>query len=618
MSSTNNQDANLTINQQGYAAFDATSLKQLIIDRLNNGTLFTDQNYEGSNISAVIDIVSYAYHVLLFYLNRTASESLFSQATLYENINKIVKELNYKPIGYQSALLSFQATASQNLVKDTYTIKRYSYFTVNGINYSFNGDVTFVKNTNTDEALTLFSENNLLYQGTYVEYPLYTAIGDDFESLTITYVANNENQKLDHFNIDVYVREKTTGKYYKYAETSSLFLNDSNARVFEKRFDENERYEIKFGNGITGRKLEAGDEVAIYFLQTDGSEGEIDIGILNGNKLFLYNSNRYNTILTDTISENLLLLQDSQTKFLSFSNTDPSTRYQDKESTEQIKSNAPKIYNSQYRLVTASDYQTFINRNFANIISSTRAVNNWDYLNGHFRYFYDIQLNKPNDDSRVLFNQTRFADTCDFNNIYIYGIPRLEKITSLTQRTNYLNAAQKELLLNQLQNFKTLTTEIIITDPVYVAVDLGIRRAGEILSPDLTNQCKLVITKNVLSQIDNQTIKNNTYNIIKTFFDSTNNSLGILFDINKLTSQIFNIAGVQDFYIERTDEQGTFSVPGLNFVIYNPVYPDGDTQIVSQNYQLPYFKYPFLNNPLDFLNKIEVLTTTNANTKIEY
>lgn len=618
MSSTTNQDANLTINQQGYAAFDATSLKQLIIDRLNNGTLFTDQNYEGSNISAVIDIVSYAYHVLLFYLNRTASESLFSQATLYENINKIVKELNYKPIGYQSALLSFQATASQNLVKDTYTIKRYSYFTVNGINYSFNSDVTFVKNTNTDEALTLFGENNLLYQGTYVEYPLYTAIGDDFESLTITYVANNENQKLDHFNIDVYVREKTTGKYYKYAETSSLFLNDSNARVFEKRFDENERYEIKFGNGITGRKLEAGDEVAIYFLQTDGSEGEIDIGILNGNKLFLYNSNRYNTILTDTISENLLLLQDSQTKFLSFSNTDPSTRYQDKESTEQIKSNAPKIYNSQYRLVTASDYQTFINRNFANIISSTRAVNNWDYLNGHFRYFYDIQLNKPNDDSRVLFNQTRFADTCDFNNIYVYGIPRLEKITSLTQRTNYLNAAQKELLLNQLQNFKTLTTEIIITDPVYVAVDLGIRRAGEILSPDLTNQCKLVITKNVLSQIDNQTIKNNTYNIIKTFFDSTNNSLGILFDINKLTSQIFNIAGVQDFYIERTDEQGTFSVPGLNFVIYNPVYPDGDTQIVSQNYQLPYFKYPFLNNPLDFLNKIEVLTTTNANTKIEY
>jgi hypothetical protein len=618
MSSTTNQDANLTINQQGYAAFDATSLKQLIIDRLNNGTLYTDQNYEGSNISAVIDIVSYAYHVLLFYLNRTASESLFSQATLYENISKIVKELNYKPIGYQTALLSFLATASKLITKDTYTIKRYSYFTVNGISYSFNSDVTFVKNTDTDETLTLFSENNLLYQGAYVEYPMYNAIGDDFEALTITYVANNQNQKIDHFNIDVYVKEQATGKYYKYAETSSLFLNDSNARVFEKRFDENERYEIKFGNGITGRKLQAGDQVAIYFLQTDGAQGEIDIGILNSNKLFLYSSLRYNSILADTVSENLLLLDDNQTKYLTFSNTDPSTSYQDKESAEQIKSNAPKIYNSQYRLVTASDYEVFVNRNFANIISSTKAVNNWDYLNGHFRYFYDLQLNKPNDDSRVLLNQTRFADTCDFNNVYIYGIPRLERITSLTQRTNYLNAAQKELLLNQLQNYKTLTAEVIITDPVYVAVDFGIRRPGETLSPDITNNCKLVITKNVLSQIDNQTIKNNAYNIIKTFFDSRNNSLGILFDINDITSQIFDIAGVQDFYVERTDEQGTFTVPGLNFMFWNPVYPDGDTQIIAQNYQLPYFKYPFLNNPLEFLNKIEVLATTNVNTKIEY
>lgn len=618
MSSTTNQDANLTINQQGYAAFDATSLKQLIIDRLNNGTLYTDQNYEGSNISAVIDIVSYAYHVLLFYLNRTASESLFSQATLYENISKIVKELNYKPIGYQTALLSFQTNASKLLTKDTYTIKRYSYFTINGVSYSFNGDVTFVKNTDTDETLKLFSDNNLLYQGAYVEYPMYNAIGDDFETLNITYVANNQNQKIDHFNIDVYVKEKTTGKYYKYLETSSLFLNDSNARVFEKRFDENERYEIKFGNGITGRKLQAGDEVAIYFLQTDGMQGEIDIGILNSNKLFLYSSLRYNAIIADTVSENLLLLNDNQTKYLTFSNADPSTSYQDKESAEQIKSNAPKIYNSQYRLVTASDYEVFVNRNFANIISSTKAVNNWDYLNGHFRYFYNLQLNKPNDDSRILLNQARFADTCDFNNVYIYGIPRLERITSLTQRTNYLNAAQKELLLNQLQNYKTLTAEVIIADPVYVAVDFGIRRAGETLSPDITNNCKLVITKNVLSQVDNQTIKNNVYNIIKTFFDSRNNSLGILFDINDITSKIFNIAGVEDFYVERTDDQGTFTVPGLNFVFWNPVYPDGDTQIIAQNYQLPYFKYPFLNNPLEFLNKIEVLTTTNVNTKIEY
>lgn len=612
------QDSNFLVNRTGYAAFDALSLKQLIIDRLNANNTFTDQNYEGSNISSVIDIIAYAYHVLLFYLNRTAAETLFSQATLYENVNKIVKELNYKPIGYQSALLSFNAAASKNLPVDTYTIKRYSYFTLNGITYSFNSDITFIKETNLDELLSLFSQTNLLYQGSYVEYPTYTASGEEYEQLTITFIANQENQKIDHFNIDVYVKEKLSGKYFKYSETASLFLNDSNSRVYEKRLNENERYEIKFGNGITGKKLEEGDEVAIYFLQTDGEKGEVDIGTLDGNKLFLYDSIRYNTIIKDTVSVNLNLLNNDQTRYLSFTNNEPSTKFQDKESAEAIKTNAPRIYNSQFRLVTAQDYESFVNKNFANIISATKAVNNWDYLNGHFRYYYELGLNRPNNDSRVLFNQTKFADTCDFNNIYVYGVPRLDKITSLTQRTNYLNTAQKELILNTLQNFKTLTSEVLIIDPVYVSVDFGIMRSGEDLTPTAATQSKLIITKNVLSQVDTQTIKNTVYNIIKNAFESTNNNLGKLFDINDLTTKIFAIDGVEDFYVERTDEKGTFKVPGLNFLVWNPVYPENDIQVVSQNYLFPYFKYPFLNNPLDILNKIEVITTTTVNTKIEY
>jgi hypothetical protein len=616
--STATDESNFLINQQGYAAFDALSLKQLIVDRLNASTYFTDQNFEGSNISAVIDIISYAYHVLLFYLNRTASETLFNQATIYENINKIVKELNYKPIGYQTSLLSFLAQANNTLPTESYTIKRYSYFTLNGINYSFNNDVSFTKTTNDFQELTEFSDKNILYQGSYVEYPTYTAIGDNFETVNIVFVTDDVEEKIDHFNIDVYVKEKNSGKYYKYTETPSLFLEGSNSRVFEKRLNENERYEIKFGNGITGRKLDTGDEVAIYFLKSSGKKGEVDTGLLNGNKLFLFSSDRYNQILIDTISVNLNLLTDDESESLVFVNVEPSTRFQDKESAEQIKINAPKIYSSQFRLVTSSDYENFVNKNFANIISSTKAVNNWDYINGHLRYFYDIGNNKANSDSRVLFNQVKFADTCDFNNVYIYAVPRLEKLTTLTKRTNYLNSSQKELLLNEIQKYKTLTAEVIINDPIYVAVDFGIRRPGEVLSTEITTQSKFVVTKNVLSQIDNQSIKNQIYNLFKSYFDTVNNSLGKLVDINELTSQIYDINGVEDFYVERTDSQGTFKVPGINFLIWNPVYASDDINVISQNYQLPFFKYPFLNDPLDFLNKIEILSVSTVNTKIEY
>ena len=91
-----------------YTAFDALSLKNLIKDRLNQKSFFTDQNYEGSNLSSMIDVVAYSYHVLLFYLNQTSSESTFTETELYENINRIVKIIDYKPVGQQSANLSFK------------------------------------------------------------------------------------------------------------------------------------------------------------------------------------------------------------------------------------------------------------------------------------------------------------------------------------------------------------------------------------------------------------------------------------------------------------------------------------------------------------------------------
>ena len=80
---TNNYD----IPKDGYVAFDALSLRQLIINRLNEEGTFTDQNSIGSNLASIIDIVSYSYNTLIYYLNKTATESMFTEAQLLENIN---------------------------------------------------------------------------------------------------------------------------------------------------------------------------------------------------------------------------------------------------------------------------------------------------------------------------------------------------------------------------------------------------------------------------------------------------------------------------------------------------------------------------------------------------
>ena len=612
---------NFDLTTDGYVAFDATSLKSLITTRLNTNNIFTDQNFEGSNLSSIIDIVAYAYHVLIFYLNRSGAESTFTTAELYENINKIVKLINYNPIGNQTSILSFLATAQETLPAGTYTIPRYSYFTVNGATFSFNTDVTFTKINNGTEALTELQENNLLFQGAYNEYPTYTATGEPFEVVTMTVVdTNGQNVTIDHFNIDVYVKDNTVGTptWERWTPTQSLFLERSNSRVYEIRLNENERYELRFGNNVTGKKLNVGDEVAIYYIKSDGTRGEVGPGLLNNNKLFFYNSPRFRAIQTDTTSSNLTLINADQASSIQFSNIDSSTTFVARESVDSIKNNAINSFRSQYRLITADDFTNYVSKNYKNIISSVRVINNWDYISGHLKYYFDLGVSKPNYESRVLFNQVKFADSCNFNNVYVYAVPKLDKLTSLTTRANYLNTAQKQLLLNDLQSVKLTTAEVIVNDPVYVAVDIGTRFPGETLSPTVAETSYLEISRDITAKRNPEALRQEIAAIFTNYFSTLKDNLGLLVSLTELTNQILALPGINDINTIRTQGTQTATVPGISLVIYNPVYSESDIQITTQDLQLPYFKFPYLNNVLDFINKIKIVTPSIQSLQREF
>lgn len=599
-----NQFDNFKLPTNAYVAFDALSLRDLIINRLNTQAIFTDQNYQGSNISSIIDIIAYSYHVLMFYMNQTSSESNFSTATLFENVNKIVKILNYKPIGNQTAILSFKAIADAQLTPGVYTIPRYSYFTLNGINYSFNKDATLSVPLTGGE-LTTLEDNNTLYQGTYREYPLYSAQGAPFESFTLVLVdPNGTNMAIDHFNIDVYVKDNTqlTPVWVKWSPTLSLFLEQPDAKKYEIRLNENGRYEIKFGNNVTGNQLHEGDSVAVYYLQSDKAAGEVGTGALDGNRLYYYNSSQLNSIIYNEISSDINMLDVDKTSLITFSNIYASTKYTERESVESIKTNALNSFQSQYRLLTTSDIANFIKANYSNIIGSVRAVNNTDYIAGHIDYLFSLGIDNPNTDSRIQINQLKFSSACNFNNIYIYTSPNIFTETSLTTRTNYINAAQKQLIINSLAPYKIATSNIVIMDPVYMCVDIGVTDINETPSIEASNETtlRIIIENNISSlQIQQQVAK-----IFKDYFLTTKDNLGSLINISDISTSILNIGGIKTIQTIR----GDIVKSGISLLIYNPVYPDIDIKVTQQNHQLGYFQFPYLNNPLEFINKIEVVT----------
>lgn len=600
---SNNKFTEFNLPSDAYAAFDATSLKRLIVDRLTDNNVFTDQIYEGSNMSSIIDIIAYSYHVLVYYLNRTANESMFSQSEIYENINRIVKLINYKPLGSRTSVVPFKMEAKKELTKGIYTIPRYSFIEANGVSYSFNKDVTFSKQTQLNEQIVSVGEETMLYQGRYTEYPAQISTGEPFETFVLTI---DDRVIIDHENIDVYVYDARDDQYYQYNEITSLYLASPDSRVFEKRYNENGRYEIKFGNNINGKQLNPRDRVYIMYLKTDGSPGKIGAGALDNQPITLYTSVNFARIRNSIQLENVEYITFDDVKLLKFHNDVASTNYETPETVNNIRQYAPEFFKSQNRLVTANDYYMFINRNYGNIINDIHVASNSDFVNEHLKYYDEkLGLTSPGLESRILYNQVKFADANNSNNIHMYIVPKIMRKTSATVQTNFLAPSQKELIKTGVEQNKIITDEIVFQDPVYMAVGLGVLIPGETVEYKVYERTRLVIERSPTAKKNADELQQQANGIIVDYFSHENSKLGQTIDLSEMTAKLNSLEGVQRVYMTRSDNTSV-KVDGLSLLLWNPVYPDDDIAIVNQNLQLPFYKYPYLFDASSLIDSIDV------------
>ena len=595
------------LSRNSYATFDALTLKQLIRDRLTEGGTFTDQNFEGSNLNAIIDVVALSYHYLLFYLNSTSSQAMFNETTIYENMNRLVKLIGYNPVGYKTSLLSFEATANANVTAGVYTIPRYSFFTINGIIYSFIKDITFSKLTNTAEQLQNLYQENLLYQGPFVEYPVQLATGEDFETFNIVVTDNITNTpiNIDQDSINVYVFNTATQKYTQFNPAQSLFLNNSTSPIYEVRYNENGYYELKFGNNVFGQKLNAGDQVYVYYVQSNGAAGIVSANQLNNNTLNFYTTPQFNRIAVDVLNPLLNYITSTEVSNIAFSNTLASSAPNQPESIDDIRINAPKTFFSQNRLVTQQDFEALIQKNFGSVVISSFVVNNSTYINSFIKYFYDLGITRPNDDPRYLFNEVNFSHSGQDNNIYLFLTPKIKSVDE-NNKQYFLQNSQKNTIITAMSDLKALNMELVPQDPVYQAFTLGLTAPGEAPTQDIYKTTYLVIKKTNDLRTDINTVKNNVNTVFQRYFAPENCSLNQIVSLNTLVTQILSIEGVETFFMRRVLNDGTTVTDnGLTLLEFNPNYSDVDIRIDATDVQLPYYKFPFLYNKT-ILNNIIV------------
>jgi len=581
---------NYNLPTDAYLNFDATSFKDYMIEKLSQNAWFTDQNFVGSNLNNLLDIIAYSNNTMLFYLNQTSKESLFSDAQLYENINRIVKLIGYKPTGFVASTVGFTSTST--LDAGTYSIPRYSFFNINGISYSFIKDAIFIKETSggEEEKLVDFSDSYILYNGKYEQLSDYTAVGEAGETIELS----TKNKYIDSNTINVYVRRN--GVWSQWEKIEDLYFAAFDENKFSIRLNENDNYDIVFGDSINGASLASDDLISIFYLNSQSKEGEVTENFLTGN-ITLYSSPRMETIRSSISNVNYITSGD--VSGVSFSNELPSTQSSDREDVDSIRENASIFFQSQNRLISKNDFTSFVKNNYSSFISSVKVVNNRDFLSSHIAYLSKIGVVYPFEDGRVLTNQYAFSTPCNFNNVYIYAVPRVEQQYSTLKRLNYLNTEQKRLIIDSMDTKKEISLDIIIQDPVYMGVDIGVSNANPEFSHIDESKLRIYTTS---SSVDIKNIKDSIKDIFKTYFLPSNFELGQTIDLQVITNSILNIKGVG----RMSTINGNVEKTGLNLYMWDVVY---ETSYVSssQNISLEDFQYAFFFDLESLTSRITVV-----------
>lgn len=452
-----------------FLQFNAYRIKDLIKQKLAQDSNFTYQIYPGSNLEILIDIVAYMFQGMLYSLNTSAAESMFSDTQFYENINRLCNFLGYNPKGCSTPSATF---AISNVVPPI-VIPRYAY--INTGNVDGQGrPVCYSFSTDGSDGTISQGDSFTLFNGKWKLYPnILTTTGVDWETFTLDlkseYVSNNF---IPHGFIDVYAYNNGKWSYFK-PTLNQLFKpvhkinmdadstnsnsglekflyggvlriadngnyikkNEVRDNVFNLKLDENKNYQITFGDGTTGAKPEAGSLLYVVYLEGNGPSGTLDSGEVADAQLHFNSVGMTNEFWTSMIG--IDASDQSSLEEIYLTNTSSSSEYRQEESVNEIRQNAPAWFRGGGRLVTKDDYESFFKYTptIKGSVLDVKCQNNWEYISTFYKWLYELGLKKNPPNPRYYLNQNKLvkmkyqvADPADCNNVYIWYRPVNENL----------------------------------------------------------------------------------------------------------------------------------------------------------------------------------------------
>ena len=325
-----------------FTNLDFDQIKIQIKSYLRANSDFKDFDFEGSNFSALIDTLAYNTYITAFNSNMVVNESFLDSATVRENVVSLARNIGYVPRSRSAAKaqVSFPFNTTSTAATATLSAGLVCVGTVENTNYLFsipNDVVTTIVN-----GVATF--NNIdVYQGTFLRKQFVVDGSLDQRFLL-------DNSFIDSSTIVVKVKGLSdTGLGREYSKADNILNIDSTSEIYLLQEAKDERYELLFGDGYFGKKLENGAVITVTYIITDGKEG-------NGPTNFSYSGR-----VVDDLGNAIV-----PSSNISVTTNSAASNGGDIESIDSIKYFAPRIYASQYRAVTARDYEAIIQSIYPN------------------------------------------------------------------------------------------------------------------------------------------------------------------------------------------------------------------------------------------------------------
>ena len=331
-----------------FTNLDFDQIKTQIKDYLRANSNFTDFDFEGSNLSVLIDALAYNTYISSFNSNLVVNESFLDSATLRENVVSLARNIGYVPRSKSAARASISFNVTANSTSSSITLQP-GLVCVGRSNDSdvvFSVSESIVATTTVNSGIATASFGSATSPIEVLEGTFLTSQFIVDGSLEQRFVLDNAN--IDSSSIVAYVGSTgVLGKQYKMIDNIVGISSISDTYLIQEVQDE--RYELLFGDGIFGRKPENGAVITVQYIVTSGSEG-------NGPSNFNFAGN--------FLGDNGQVITPSTIPTIN--TISAAANGGDIESVDSIKYFAPRLYSSQYRAVTARDYESIVQQVYPN------------------------------------------------------------------------------------------------------------------------------------------------------------------------------------------------------------------------------------------------------------